>query len=267
MPATIPAALRQPLANLLACLRFYSRLPLPAFAFESAPYAMLDFSRVALTLPVAGACLGALGAAAFALAIGLGLPATIAATLAVAALVLATGAMQEDGLADVADGFGGGRDRARKLEIMKDSRIGAFGAAALILAVLLRVQALATLGQRGVGLAALALIGAGALSRMLGLLPLTLLAPARAQGAGAAAGAPSWPSFARGALVAGLVALAPTLAGASGRQAGLAVLASAAAAYGVTRLARWQIGGQTGDVAGAAQQAAEIAFLITLCAG
>ena len=268
MPASrIPAPLRPPLADCVACLRFYSRLPLPAFAFETQPHAMLDFSRAIAMLPVAGAVLGCIGALALLLAGASHLPAAIAATLAIAAMVAATGAMHEDGLADTADGFGGGGSIARKLEIMKDSRIGSYGGAALVLSLLLRVEAVAELAGRGLWLAALAMIACAAVSRVAGLLPLLLLAPARADGAGFSAPKPSWRAFAQATLLAAGIALLPLAGGGSTRAIALAGLMAALAAYAVVRLAKRQIGGQTGDVAGAAQQAAEIGFLLGLAAG
>ena len=225
---------------------------------------MLDFTSAVRMLPVAGALVGLLGAAVLGAALALGLPREIAAVLALAALVVVTGAMHEDGLADCADGFGGGSSVARKLEIMKDSRIGTFGGAALVLSLLLRAMALATLAGHGFGMAALVLVAAGGFSRALGLLPLMLLAPARADGAGFTAGRPA-PAALR--VLAGLalaLALLPVLAGVPVRGVLAGVFWAGARAYGMVRLARWQIGGQTGDVAGAAQQAAEIGFLLGL---
>ena len=265
-PSPLPATLRNALRDLLACLRFFSRLPLPATSFDQAPAAAPDLSRLAPMVPVAGAALGAIGALAFGLAHALGLPPLVAAALTISVLALATGALHEDGLADVADGFGGGRTRERKLEIMRDSRIGAFGATALALSLMLRVAALAALIEQGRGAAA-ALILAGAASRAFALLPLALLPPARTDGLGAGAGRLD----ANGALVAGVVAL--FFAGVLGfgvlglARAILALILALAAALAVTRIAQRQIGGQTGDVAGAAQQLAEIACLIGLLIG
>src|SRR5208337_3229433 len=169
-----PASRRRDVAD---ALRFFTRLPLP-----SPPQANFDFNRMAWAAPVAGAVVGLVGAVALAAAEALGLPQFVAA------LVAATGALHEDGLADVADGFGGGATRERKLEIMRDSRIGAFGAVALALALLIRVGALASALSHGFWSAAGALIVVAALSRGGALMPLALLDPARAEGAGAAAG-------------------------------------------------------------------------------
>ena len=165
-------------------LRFFTRLRLGA----PAPAAPLDISRIAWAAPVAGAVVGLIGALVLALTALLGLPLLLRAGLATAALVAATGALHEDGLADVADGFGGGLTRERKLEIMRDSRIGAYGALALALALILRVGALAAALDGGLWRGSLSLILVAALSRAASLTPLALLAPARADGSGAAAG-------------------------------------------------------------------------------
>jgi adenosylcobinamide-GDP ribazoletransferase len=104
--------------NVADALRFFTRLRLG----EPDPSAALDFDRIAWAAPVAGAAIGLIGALMLALTTLLGLPPLLRAGFATAALVAATGALHEDGLADVADGFGGGATRAAKLEIMRDSR-------------------------------------------------------------------------------------------------------------------------------------------------
>src|SRR3954471_4031974 len=130
--ADAAAALRALYADLLRCLRFYSRLPVPAPAWEPDPYGPPDFATMPRMLPVAGAIIGAVGAAVLVGAQMLGLGAFVTAALAVASLTLVTGAFHEDGLADTADGFGGGSTPERRLEIMKDSRIGSYWRAALV---------------------------------------------------------------------------------------------------------------------------------------
>ena len=243
-------------------LGFFTRMPVGASA--SGP---LDLNRFAWAAPVAGATVGLVGALALALTGLIGLPHFIRAGLATAALVAATGALHEDGLADVADGFGGGATRAMKLDIMRDSRIGAYGAIALTLALILRVAALSAALDGGFWRASMSLIAVAALSRAGALTPLALLEPARADGAGAAAGrldpgalAAAWGSALVIALVLGLVSLGLAHAVA-------AALASGAAALAMVGLARRAIGGQTGDVAGAAQQSAEIAAWCGLLIG
>lgn len=99
-------------------------------------------ARAAWIFPVVGLLVGATGGGVFMLASHLGLGIASAALLAMGTQVLLTGALHEDGLADTADGFGGGRGRERKLEIMRDSRIGTYGVVALVLVLSLRFTAL-----------------------------------------------------------------------------------------------------------------------------
>ena len=262
-PAFPGAALAYDLAG---CLRFYSRLPVPPLPGENDPHAVPDFGTLPRMLPLAGLILGLPGAAMLLAAWGIGLGPFLAATLAVTVSVLITGALHEDGLADVADGFGGGTTKARRLEIMRDSRIGAYGGAALMLALALRIGALATLLDRGGAVAAIALVLAAALSRGAALAPLALLPPARADGAGAAVGRPTRTTL----ITASALALTLTLLGlALGLPllgAGLMPVLAVLAALAVTALARRCIGGQTGDVVGAAQQVAEITALLGVVA-
>jgi adenosylcobinamide-GDP ribazoletransferase len=255
------------LDDLVACLRFFSRLPLPAQTLAQEPHARPDLARLARMVPMAGCIIGAVGALAVALAHALGLPPLVCATLGIGALVMATGALHEDGLADVADGFGGGATRERKLEIMRDSRVGAYGATALTLSLLLRVAALAALLEGGSGQAAAGMILAGAASRAFALLPLALLDPARRDGLGAGAGRLSRHS-ARAAAITALVVAGLLGLGVLGLwRAIIATVSALIAALAVTGIAQRQIGGQTGDVAGAAQQLAEIGCLCGLLIG
>lgn len=254
-------------ADLLVCLRFWSRLPVPVLKGESDPHGLPDFDRVPRMLPVAGAIIGGVGALAFALARWIGLPSDIAAGLALAAPLIATGAFHEDGLADTADGLGGGASRERKLEIMKDSRIGTFGGAALVLSLGLRWTALSGLDEAtGTAATACAIIAVAAVSRMAGLTPAVLLEPARANGAAQAAGRPGSAALAVGVALAVLLSAAlilPFWRPDAWLGAGASAVAGAAL---VSWIARRQIGGQTGDIAGAAQQISEIAFLLALLA-
>jgi adenosylcobinamide-GDP ribazoletransferase len=248
------------------CLRFYSRLPVPALPWEDDPHALPDFSRMTRMLPLAGVVLGIVGALAFALPYLLGLGSFVSGAFAVAALTFATGAFHEDGLADTFDAFGGGATRERKLEIRKDSPIGTFGGAALMLGLVLRIALLAALAD-ALGLAATmaALVAAAALSRTFALLPLTLLEPARQDGASAAVGRPSCPTFMLACALALAIFVALGLAG--GHGPGGITLATAlafACCWVLTRWSQVSIGGQTGDVAGAAQQFAEVAALTGL---
>lgn len=248
-------------------LRFFTRLPLPAPPDGDFDFNRFDFNRFAWAAPVAGAVVGLVGAAALGAAWGLGLPPWVAATLAVAAMIAASGALHEDGLADVADGFGGGGTRELKLAIMRDSRIGAFGAVALMLSLIVRIGALSAALAHGFWPAAGALALAAAVSRTGALMPLALLDPARSDGAGAAAGRLEPQSFAAACGAALVLSLALGLIATGVARALAGFIGAAIGAGAMTALARRQIGGQTGDVAGAAQQWAEIAAWCGLLIG
>jgi adenosylcobinamide-GDP ribazoletransferase len=210
--------------------------------------------------PLVGGAIGLLCACVFLVAGMLGLTAGLAALLAVGSGIAATGALHEDGLADTADGFGGGDTRERKLAIMRDSAHGTFGVVALVLSVGLRATAIAAIGDPVS--AGLALIAAHAASR--GLLPVAMrsLRPARADGLGAAAGRPSRAVAGAAALI-GLAVALTTLGPLTGA---LALLLAAAAVALAGMLARRQIGGYTGDVLGCFQQIGEIAMLLVAAA-
>jgi len=239
-------------AEILLAAGFLTRLPLPAVTQERG-----SLARAGWAFPVVGLIIGAVGGAVFALMDRLGLPMLASGLLAVAATMLLTGALHEDGLADSADGFGA-QDSESALAIMRDSRIGAFGVLALVLSVGLRASALAGIADRA--LAFQALIAAHAVSR--GLLPAVMLwlDPARTDGLGAEAGRPTPPVATAAAAIALVIAL---LALGFGRGVLGSLIAAAIAAL-VAQLARRRLGGYTGDVLGAIQQVAEVVML--LCA-
>jgi adenosylcobinamide-GDP ribazoletransferase len=239
--------------QLKIALQFLTRLPVEI----EPPPAPTELARAAPLFPLVGVLVGLAGGGAYALAWRLGLSGFLGALIAVVVMVLLTGALHEDGLADVADGLGGGRTRARKLEIMRDSRLGSYGALALMLVLLGRTGALASLGVPEVVVPAL--IGAAVVSRA-AILPPMLLPPARTDGRASEAGQPSPVGVGIGlalALAIGLALLDPVPALA-------ATVLALVAAGGVGLLAWRQLGGITGDVLGASQQAAEITFLFAL---
>jgi adenosylcobinamide-GDP ribazoletransferase len=237
-------------------LAFLTRLPLG----NSQPVTGGDVARASWTFPVIGAGVGAFGALIYWIAHGLGLPAFVCATLAVAATLLITGGLHEDGLADTADGFGAGVTPGRKLEIMRDSQIGTYGVAALILSLLLRVGAIASLAEPG--LAALALIAAHAGARATLPAFMRRVPRARQDGLSADAGEPPQQSSAIAAAI-GLVVLLLCL----GFSATLIAAVLLAAALGLMAwLCLRQIGGQTGDVLGALEQVSEILILLVAAA-
>ncbi len=251
--------------DLARCLRFYSRLPMPALPWEQDPYALPDFPRLTRVLPLAGLVIGLLPALVLMAALEIGLGPWLAATLSVAAMTLTTGAFHEDGLADTADSFGG-TTKERRLEIMRDSRIGSYGTAALILAFALRIGAVAALvGRVDASAAFAAVLIAALLSRTAGLMPLVLLPPARLDGASYAVGQPTRETFWWAvALSAALAVGLGVMSGLPPTGIGLMLVLSGVSGWGLTRLSARHIQGQTGDIAGAAQQVAEIAALIGL---
>ncbi len=255
----LKAAIRSALAgwqdDLVAAARFLTRLPLGSLeTSRSRPLAV-----VMRAFPLVGILVGLAGWAVFALATALGLPALIAGLLAVATTVAVTGGLHEDGLADTADGFGGGAELERKLAIMRDSRSGTYGVLALVFSVALRAAALATLTSPRAGLA---LIAAHAVSRAFLPMVMRRLESAREDGLGVAAGQPD--DAAIGWCLAIALVMALFCLGVGSGLLGLIVAAAAVAA--LAALARGQIGGYTGDVLGAAQQIGEIAMLLTAAA-
>ncbi|WP_424985829.1 adenosylcobinamide-GDP ribazoletransferase [Microbulbifer sp. S227A] len=239
--------------NVGTAFALLSRLPLPrlpdtAFARQS---------DAVWAFPLVGLVIGGISGLAGGIGLAIGLPAPVAAGLVLATQIVLTGAMHEDGLADTADGLWGGWTRERRLEIMKDSAIGSYGVLALILSVGLRWMALAALLPLGTA----PVIAAAVLARS--FLPLMMcgLPHARDAGLSRAVGAPS-----RGpvALAVGLgiglgwLAVGPAIIG--------GWLCAALLVLALALLARARIGGQTGDILGAAEQIAEIAVLLALLA-
>ena len=238
--------------DLKAAVLFLTRLPFGG----AMPDTGAAITRAAWAFPIVGIVVGLIGAVVYALAERVGLPAWPAAALTVAATMAVTGCLHEDGLADTVDGFGGGSTRERKLEIMRDSRIGVYGVAALTLSILLRVSALASLGAPSH--VALALIGAHGAARAVVPVFMFLLPPARSDGLSAGAGRPPLESVVA-AVVLGILILLLCLGGSLGLAA-LIVLAAATALLAWLTLS--QIGGQTGDVLGALEQTSEIIVLL-----
>jgi adenosylcobinamide-GDP ribazoletransferase len=232
-------------------LGFLTRLPVR----ERRAWHDVDLAASVPLFPVVGALIGLAGGVGYALAAWLGLPPWPAAAVALATTIWLTGALHEDGLADVADGFGGGRTREDKLRIMRDPRVGSYGALALVLGLLARAGVLAALAAPwAVGAA---LVAAGAASRAALPAVMAILPSARTDGLAAAAGRPHPLRAAAAVLVGTLIAVALL-----GEAAPAALLASAGATFVAARLAQRQIGGYTGDVLGAIQQLAEIAVLL-----
>ncbi|WP_265500698.1 adenosylcobinamide-GDP ribazoletransferase [Paracoccus beibuensis] len=232
------------LHQVLLALVFLTRLPVGRFL----PPRILPLADAAWAFPLAGLIVGALAA----LPMWLAGPGLLPAALSITLLVWLTGALHEDALADFADA-GGGRDRADRLRIMRDSTIGSYGTMALVCTTLLRILSLAVLSPG-------ALVAAVAAARLVPVVLMRALPPARQDGLGQAAGRPSRGAVAGAAIIAALamatlVAPAPALAAAA---------AACAAGALVARRAVGLLGGQTGDVLGAASLLAETAALAAL---
>jgi adenosylcobinamide-GDP ribazoletransferase len=238
-------------SDLLSAFALLSRLPLPNHQGQGAASAW--------AWPLVGAVLGGFGAALASAALWLGLTPGVTAALVLAFGAILTGGLHEDGLSDTADGLYGGWTKARRLEIMKDSRVGAYGVLALVLVTLARWSALTAILVYGGHWAAL--VATGALSRAPMALVMALLPNARGEGLSHATGRPS-PATALVALV-----LAAAIAGAlTGWTAVPLVFAALVVAILLAFLALRKIGGQTGDILGATQQLAEVACLAVLSA-
>jgi adenosylcobinamide-GDP ribazoletransferase len=240
--------------DLLMGLRFYSRLPT-----GGAPHVRPNLSRMALALPFTSIVIGALPVAILLGLEWLSVPHYFAAALAIGALVIVTGAMAEDALADAADGLFGGPTIEERLAIMKDSRHGTYGVCAIVLLLALRIAAIGSIANP---LAAAGVWLAASLMARSGALWLTLaLPPARSGGAAAAAGQVTRQAFGIGAVF--MVVLSFVLAGFAVGVLGLvaAYALGALVVWGWVTLCRRLIGGQTGDLIGALQALIEIAAL------
>jgi len=247
--------LKQWLHDVLQGAAFLTRLPVPLKTeAQSRPLA-----AVAWAFPVIGLLIGGLAGLALSAGFQLGLHPLVCGLLAIGLQVLVSGALHEDGLADVADGFGGGAEVSDKLRIMRDSMLGSYGVLALVFSVSLRAGALASMATPTT--AVLALIAAAVVSRAMVVALMSQMEMARTDGLASGAGKPT----SEGMMVAlGLAAVSTfLLLGAAGW---IVLAAAAAAAFGVALLAKRQIGGVTGDVLGAAQQVTEAVVLLTAAA-
>lgn len=239
-------------------LQFFTRLPIPRWVgFE--PHWLNHASRY---FPLVGVLVAAIAAAVYAAAAWL-FPAPVAVVLSTAAAIYATGAFHEDGFADMCDGFGGGMSAERVLEIMKDSRIGAYGAIGTICLLALKCTALAMLPPYT---AMAALFVAHPLSRLMATSLIWRLDYARSEGKSKPlAQKMSALEFAIAASSAAMPALLLAAAGWISWGALLSgVIAASVATVWLARKFVRRIGGYTGDCLGAVQQVSEVMFY--LCA-
>ena len=239
------------LRDLAVAGAFLTRLPFR----PTPPVDMADLGPATRVFPLVGLVVGTCGGGALWLAWQLSLQPMACAIIGLALTAWISGGLHEDGLADFADGIGAG-DQARRLAIMRDSRIGTFGVLVLIFSIGLKVMLLA--GFAAPGLAAATLIGAAAASR--GMMPVLMFAlrPARVDGLGRDAGRPT--KLETGAAVA--FAILILFAFFDWQPALLALVLSLGATAMLGWLAQRRLGGYTGDVLGAAQQIAEVCVFI-----
>jgi adenosylcobinamide-GDP ribazoletransferase len=237
-------------------LAFCTRLPL----VHSAIVEGSDIAKASWAFPIVGAGIGLLGGLVCWIAAKLGLHPFLSGVLAVGTTMFATGCLHEDGLADTADGLGGGKTAEHKLDIMRDSRIGAYGAAAMTLSMMLRAGAIASLAVPGLMAGALFAAHAGSRAALPAL--MRLVPRARADGLSAEAGMPPSGSV----WLAGLIGVIAAIIGIGFSKAIIALILVVAAIFVIGRLCIVQIGGQTGDVLGALQQVSEILILLVAAA-
>jgi len=241
-------------ARLFLCaLQFMTRLPVPRVAGFQPDW----IARSAPYFPVVGWVVGAISAAAFLAAsqVWPGLPAAVSA---IVAGLLVTGGFHEDGLADTADGLGGGQTPARRLEIMKDSRIGSYGALALWSVLTLKAVLLAALSPWQGALALLFIHGAGRAAAAVVMASLSY-----ARNPNEAKLGPS-PMTVRPheAAIAVVLGVAPMILWPSPVQAVAGLVLAMVGAGGLALLSRRLVGGFTGDVLGGVEQLAELGLLL-----
>ncbi|NLE98524.1 MAG: adenosylcobinamide-GDP ribazoletransferase [Propionibacterium sp.] len=254
----------------LLALQFFTRIPVTGRLADWVGYSPAMLRASAAHYPGVGCLIGALTAGVFALSLvalpDVGATAWVAAVLSTVAGVLLTGAFHEDGLADTADGLGGGLTRERALDIMKDSRIGTYGTLALVLALLTKVSLLAMVAEVAPLLAVLGLFGGHVVSRLMPMVVIRTMVHV-----GDTARSKSKPladQLSNRGLAAGLVWTALGLVPLALLAPGLhwvAAVAGAALGLGiVARLLHRRLRGFTGDGLGATQQVSELGFLLGL---
>jgi adenosylcobinamide-GDP ribazoletransferase len=230
-----------------------TRVPLPHLPQD----AFAKGASAVWAYPIIGLAVGAGGVLTGQLALWVGLPPLGAAILALGAMMLLTGAMHEDGLADVFDGFWGGYTPERRLEIMRDSQIGTFGVLALLMVSLLRLSAISVLLLGWWP----AILAATVLSRTVMPILMSILPHARKDGLSHSVGQPSSGATALSLGIGSLISLFLL-----GAPAPITIGVALAMALGTAVLAKQKINGQTGDVLGAVQQLSEALILLSCVA-
>lgn len=242
----------------LTALGYFTRVPIPAWV----GYSPEQLNAATRYFPAVGIFVGAVVAASTT-AMGQLWSPSLAIALGLVISVLVTGAFHEDGLADSVDAFGGAFTRERVLEIMHDSRIGTYGAVALLLALVVKWQALVDVQSAwGWSGFALVLIGAHAASRCMAISLLRALDYVRPEGKAK----PVAQRLGVGSLCFGIVCSAPWWAWPNWRAGVVGLLVLLLLRAGLIRYFRKRLGGYTGDCLGFAQQLGELALYLTVCA-
>lgn len=245
----------------LLAVQFLTRLPVPPLARLTAEQAATGLGRAMAWLPPVGSLIGAVTGATFLLA-QCWWPPMVAAVLALMVEALLTGAFHEDAVADFCDAFGGIASGERALTIMKDSRIGSYGALGLGLVVLLRLAAMVALPPM---LAMAAIVGAATAGRLCAVTLAAILAPVGAAGGMAVrAGRMPLGRLVLAALLA-LPGVVPILWLRPGAVV-VALLAMAALLWWLSRFLRRRIGGSTGDCLGFAAAIGQLLLLLAVAA-
>jgi len=252
VPATTTASRRRPLRDAAHAVAFLTVIPVRLHGTPA------PLGRAAAFFPLVGALVGALAGATRLLAQPL-FGATVATILAVAVLVAVTGALHQDGLADCADGLGVRGDRERRLEVMRDSAIGTYGALALLGWALLLTTTLAALADADD--AARALLTAAVTSRWAILLHAATASPARPDGLGAMFHVTNLSLAVATAITLPVAILVQGVVPGLAATAAAAITALAAGVH-----ARRTLGGRTGDTLGATVAVAEVTVCLTLLA-
>ncbi|KWT80875.1 adenosylcobinamide-GDP ribazoletransferase [Agrobacterium radiobacter] len=251
------------ITDVMHSLAFLSRLPVPSRFFDDAD--SVSMRRTARAFPAAGLLIALPAAFLVVVFATFNASPQLTGWLVIGLTALVTGALHEDGLADMADGFGSGKDKARMLEIMKDSRIGSYGAIAMILSFAIRATALASLIETlPAKAAAAAMIAALVLSRALMVWHWQSLPAAKTSGIAAGAGQPGTSERNIAFVIGLLLFILFTLHALPLLSIALVLAAAFLAAMLFGRLCDRKIGGHTGDTIGACQQITEIVILVAL---
>ena len=249
--------MRYQLELFFTAMGFFTRIPVPAWV----PWSIERLNQSARYFPLVGWVVGLAGAGSLLLFARV-LPVGIAVLLSMAVTIRLTGAFHEDGWADTCDGFGGGWDASQTLTIMKDSRIGTYGTIGLVLMLLAKAAALASLAANSVWLAAVALLVAHPLSRLASTSLIHTMEYVREDELSKAK--PLARKLGRDELaIAGLCGLLPLVLLAPARALFVCLLVMLATLL-AARAFRRKLGGYTGDCLGAAQQVAELAVYLAL---